>query len=133
MLTSLKSKLIFGFAVTAFFTGLVGAFGLRAEGQVNQLLTTVSSDIAPSSEYAQKLRVHFYRALWATARGIQAAQANDVDRRRQARTMRDEAFDEVEKAVPSGSSSKPMSPTRRSKPSTRLHRSGKPFWRARRG
>ena len=99
MLTSLKSKLIFGFAVAALFTAVVGAIGLHAVDQVDDLLLTVSSDIAPSIDQSQKLRVHFYRALWATGRGVQAAEANDADRRRQARTMRDQAFAEVEQAV----------------------------------
>jgi methyl-accepting chemotaxis protein len=99
MLTSLKSKLIFGFSIAAIFTAVVGAFGLHAVDQVDGLLVKVSADIAPSIDQSQKLRVHFYRALWATARGVQAAQANDADRRRQSRTMRDQAFEEVEEAV----------------------------------
>jgi methyl-accepting chemotaxis protein len=99
MLTSLKSKLIFGFALTAIFTAVVGAFGLHAVNQVDDLLVKVSADIAPSIDQSQKLRVHFYRALWATARGVQAAQANDEDRRRQSRTMRDQALEEVEEAA----------------------------------
>jgi methyl-accepting chemotaxis protein len=99
MLGSLKQRLLAGYAAAAIATAVVGYFGLRATHEVNEMLDASSKNLAPAIDHVQKLRAHFFRALWATGRGITAVQAGRLDKRAPARVERDSAFAEIEVAV----------------------------------
>ena len=99
MFGSLKAKLLSAFAVAAFATAVVGFFGLRAVGSVNELLILATTDVAPSIDSVQKIRAQLFKALWATSRGIIAEEANQVEQRKEAQAARDLAFHEVNEAV----------------------------------
>lgn len=99
MFDSLKSKLLSAFAVVALAAGIVGFFGLRAVSEVDALLNRSTTDVAPSIDALQHSRVHFFRALWATSRGVIDVLNNNPDGLRVARAERDKGFAGVDEGV----------------------------------
>ncbi|HEY0469935.1 MAG TPA: HAMP domain-containing protein, partial [Polyangiaceae bacterium] len=99
MFGSLKSKLLSAFAIVALATAVVGFFGLRAVREVNDLLVLATKDVGPSLDAVQHVRVRFFQALWATAKGVIAVSNKQPEQEHQARVLRDAAFAEVDKGV----------------------------------
>jgi methyl-accepting chemotaxis protein len=99
MFGSLKVKLLSAFTVAAIATAVVGFFGLRAVGDVNELLVRATTDAAPAIDDVQRIRAQLFNALWATSRGIIAEEANLPEQRKDARTARDRAFHQIDEAV----------------------------------
>ena len=99
MFGSLKSKLLSAFAVVALTTAIVGFIGLRSVSEVNVLLSRSTSNVAPSIDALQHARVHFFRALWATSRGVIAVLENNPVAMQTARTERDKGFAAVDEGV----------------------------------
>ena len=99
MFSSLKSKLLSGFAIAALATAVVGFFGLRAVGKVNELLADTTRRVAPALGNVAKIRGVFFRALWETGRGIVATNNHQPERVKAARVRRDQAFAEIDQAV----------------------------------
>jgi methyl-accepting chemotaxis protein len=99
MFGSLRQKLLAGFAVAAIATAAVGYFGIQAVHHVNAMLDASTKDLAPSIDRVQKVRAHFFRVLWATSRGIIAVESGSVEKLREARLARDQAFTEIDGAV----------------------------------
>jgi len=99
MFGSLKSKLLSAFAIVALATAIVGYFGLQSLNGVNVLLTRSVTDIAPTIDSIQDIRVHFYRALWATSKGLVAALNNNLEAQHRSREERDKAFAAVDAAA----------------------------------
>jgi methyl-accepting chemotaxis protein len=99
MFGSLKAKLLSAFAVAALATAVVGFFGLRAVGNVNELLTRATTDVAPSIDHVQAMRAQLFIALWQTSRGIVFTKDNQPEKRVEAHAARNKAFERIDEAV----------------------------------
>jgi methyl-accepting chemotaxis protein len=99
MLTSLKSKLLSGFAAMALLTLIVGSFGLYSGNRMGVALGALAEDVAPAIDEVNQLHSSFLAVLLSKSRAIWAQEAGFTDLRNAARRDRDEAFREIDRII----------------------------------
>jgi methyl-accepting chemotaxis protein len=99
MFGSLKVKLLSAFAFLALAAAVVGFFGIRAVGEVNELLVSVTTDSGPSLDCMHRIRTGFFKAVWATTKAMIAAKDKQPEKVAVCKAIRNAAFAEVDQAA----------------------------------
>src|SRR5471032_3230727 len=94
---TLKLKLLGAFAVVAAISAIVGLFGLSVVQKIDGELKYTVTNLTPSLDAVGRARYYYYRALWMTARGLNALNVQDSAELRRALEGRDASLAEVKK------------------------------------
>lgn len=107
MITSLKSKLLSGFALMAFTILGVSYFGLHTTSRTDQMLEVVTTDVAPSIDDLQQVHANFLQLLWMTNKAVVAADGHDTNGKHKTRQIYDQSWRALDEAAARWSA-KPM-------------------------